>query len=137
MMSIKLKHSNFDETSGVSMTTIVTPYGEFTGVARLNPEDKPSSFLGCAIAEKRAIIQAYKVKRKELITMKKAIKIAITDLEKVKNYNKHSVENRRLRKMFYIYSKQIAHIDEIISNTEKSIVIEIEARELLLKRFAK
>lgn len=55
---IKLLNSYYDEMDGISEATIQTDLGNFIGYAFLNEEDrdKASTYLGCEIAEARAII---------------------------------------------------------------------------------
>lgn len=138
-MKTTLIFSNYDEYTGVSMATIRCRYGEFTGVARLHPEDRPaaSSFLGCYIAEQRAIIKALQTQKTELIAMRKAIYMVMKNLEQSKSYDKNSVENRRLRKTYYMYNKQILELKSTISAIEASIDKRFEQRASILKRFAK
>lgn len=58
---IKLFDSNYDEESGISFVEIETDYGHFCGYSFLSDDDKEiaSSFLGCELAEYRAIIQYF------------------------------------------------------------------------------
>ena len=138
-MKTKLIFSKYDESTGVSISTIRCKYGEFIGIARLNPEDKAnaSSFVGCEIAERRAVIKALKTQLKEVKAMQKAIKMIIQDLEKSKTYQKHSIENRRLRKSYWLYQKQILDIKKNISDIEESINTKLSERASILKRFSK
>lgn len=138
-MKTTLIFSKYYEYTGISVSTIKCKYGEFTGIARLNPEDNDiaSSFLGCEIAEKRAIIKALKTQLREVKAMQKAVKIIIQDLEKSKTYQKHSVENRRLRKSYWLYQKQILDIKKNISDIEESINTKLSERASILKRFSK
>lgn len=55
---IKLIDANFNKEDMYSEATIQTEYGKYCGYAFVHPEDedKVSSFLGCEIAEARAII---------------------------------------------------------------------------------
>ena len=138
-MKTKLIFSKYDESTGVSISTIRCKYGEFTGIARLNPEDKAnaSSFVGCDIAERRAVIKALKAQLREVKAMQKAVEMIIEELEKSKTYQKHSVENRRLRKSYWLYQKQILDIKKNISDIEESINTKLNERASILKRFSK
>ena len=137
-MKTKLIFSKYEESTGVSISVIRCRYGEFTGIARLNPEDSAnaSSFIGCEIAEKRAVIKALRAQLKEVKAMQKAVEIIIEELEKSKTYQKHSVENRRLRKSYWLYQKQILDIKKNISDIEESINIKLSERAEILKRFS-
>ena len=138
-MKTKLIFSKYDESTGVSISTIRCKYGEFTGIARLNPEDKAnaSSFVGCEIAERRSVINALRIQLREVKAMQKAVKMIIQDLEKSKTYKKHSVENRRLRKSYWLYQKQILDIKKNISDIKESINTKLSERASILKRFSK
>lgn len=138
-MKTKLIFSKYEESTGVSISVIRCRYGEFTGIARLNPEDRAnaSSFVGCEIAERRAVIKALRTQLKEVKAMQKAVEMIIEDLEKSKTYQKHSIENRRLRKSYWIYQKQILDIKKNISDIEESINTKLSERATILKRFSK
>ena len=138
-MKTKLIFSKYNESIGISISTIRCKYGEFTGIAKLNPEDRAnaSSFVGCEIAERRAIIKALRTQLREVKAMQKAVEMIIEELEKSKTYQKHSVENRRLRKSYWLYQKQILDIKKNISDIEESINTKLSERASILKRFSK
>ena len=138
-MKTKLIFSKYEESTGVSISVIRCRYGEFTGIARLNPEDRAnaSSFVGCEIAERRAVIKALKAQLREVKAMQKAVKMIIQDLEKSKTYQKHSIANRHLRKSYWLYQKQILDIKKNISEIEESINTKLSERATILKRFSK
>ena len=138
-MKTKLIFSKYEESTGVSISVIRCRYGEFTGIARLNPEDRAnaSSFVGCEIAERRAVIKALRTQLREVKAMQKAVEMIIEELEKSKTYQKHSVENRRLRKSYWLYQKQILDIKKNISDIEESINTKLSERATILKRFSK
>lgn len=138
-MKTKLIFSKYEESTGVSISVIRCRYGEFAGIARLNPEDRAnaSSFVGCEIAERRAVIKALRTQLREVKAMQKAVEVIIEDLEKSKTYQKHSIENRRLRKSYWIYQKQILDIKKNISDIEESINTKLSERATILKRFSK
>ena len=72
---ITLIYSNFDENTGVSVATIETALGRFTGKSVLREEDKKiaSTFCGCRYAELKAVRQYLKallrVQKAELQTL--------------------------------------------------------------------
>ena len=57
-MKIKLLSSNYDEETGISVASIQTDYGIFTGTSKLHEEDKhiSSHYAGCQYAETKAIL---------------------------------------------------------------------------------
>ena len=138
-MKTKLIFSKYEESTGVSISVIRCRYGEFTGIARLNLEDRAtaSSFVGCEIAERRAVIKALRTQLREVKAMQKAVKMIIEELEKSKTYQKHSIENRRLRKSYWLYQKQILDIKKNISDIKESINTKLSERASILKRFSK
>ena len=75
-MKTKLIFSKYNESIGISISTIRCKYGEFTGIAKLNPEDRAnaSSFVGCEIAERRAVIKALKAQLREVKAMQRQLK---------------------------------------------------------------
>ena len=70
-MKTKLIFSKYEESTGVSISVIRCRYGEFTGIARLNPEDRAnaSSFVGCEVAERRAVIKDLREQLREVKAM--------------------------------------------------------------------
>lgn len=58
--------SNFDPDTGISFVKIATKDGKFIGHAKLTTGDRPSEFLGCQIAERRAYVKALKARRAAL-----------------------------------------------------------------------
>ena len=57
----KVSYSDFDPTTGISMTRIETKIGTFVGTAFLQDKDKEntSRFAGCRLAELKAIRKYY------------------------------------------------------------------------------
>lgn len=74
-MKNKILKCNYDKETGKSTITIACRYGEFSASAKVHEEDKPyaSRFLGCEIAEKKALIKALKSHRKDLLIQKKEL----------------------------------------------------------------
>ena len=61
---IRMIYSNYNEETGVSCVTLRTPLGEFTGYAKVHPEDAAfaSPITGCRFAEIKALIKYRKAK---------------------------------------------------------------------------
>jgi pantothenate synthetase len=135
----KVKMANYDKTSGVSIVTIITELGEFTGVSRLHEDDKEnaSSFFGCEIAEMRALI-AYS-KRNQLITSHqyKAIKDMYKNLEQMKDFNKESVEARKIRRKLYELSEEWRQWKDNVKSLEANIAAKCVARDAMMKNIHK
>lgn len=120
----KLVKSNYNKEDGISFVEIQTDYGNFCDYSFLNPEDEDvaSSFLGCELAEYRAIIQYFE---KCLVR----VNIQINCLEDLKNRLGHEepVLEKRL-KQYKDYKKEITNniksLKEVINNKlENRLVI--------------
>lgn len=130
-MKIRLIFGNFDEKSGVSIVKISTKFGQFEGIANLNPKDPyPSRIFGCEIAEARATIKALNVaikyKYSELKGAKRVRNMMTdsTDKEKADNlvkaiereYNSLRADKRRIQKFI---SHGIEKREEIVQSKKK------------------
>lgn len=135
----KVKIANYDKESGVSIVTLTTDLGEFTGVSRLHEDDREnaSSFFGCEIAEMRALI-AYS-KRQKMITSQqyKAIKDMYKNLEQMKAFNKESVEARKIRRKLYELSEEWHQWKDNIKSLEANIAAKCVARETMMQNIKK
>lgn len=135
----KMKMSNYDKESGVSIVSLATDLGEFTGVSRLHEDDREnaSSFFGCEIAELRALI-AYSKRRKMIVAQQyKAIKDMYKNLEQMKAFNKESVEARKIRRKLYELSEEWNQWKDNINSLESEIVARCTARDAMLKNIKK
>lgn len=61
-------YSEFEEETGLSIVTIQTPYGIFTGTARVHPDDLANnsytSLTGQSLAHFRAFIEYFKYRKR-------------------------------------------------------------------------
>ena len=120
----KLVKSNYDKEDGISFVEIQTDYGNFCDYSFLNPEDEDvaSSFLGCELAEYRAIIQYFK----KCLTR---VNIQINCLEDLKSRLGHEEPTLEKRlKQYKDYKKEITDniksLKEVINNKlENRLVI--------------
>ena len=96
----------------------------FIGKCKLHEEDKEnkSSFFGYEIAELRAYIKYYKYHIKELQLKQKGISIFINKFSNNKNFNSNGYIERKLKKEFYLYQKEINTLKNYISITEGNIL---------------
>ena len=121
---MKFLHGEYDSTTGKSTVTLADRYGQYTGYAKLHPDDKKneSRYMGCNIAEKRALIKALKNRRKR-------IKIKLNATENIINelHNKVDPNNihRDIKKILYFktkdYNSQIERINSLIEEIEEKI----------------
>ena len=120
----KLVKSNYDKEDGISFVEIQTDYGNFCDYSFLNPEDEDvaSSFLGCELAEYRAIIQYFE----KCLTR---VNIQINCLEDLKSRLGHEEPTLEKRlKQYKDYKKEITDniksLKEVINNKlENRLVI--------------
>lgn len=134
MKSMKVIYSNFDETTGISTVTILTKIGEFTGTSKLHDEDKniSSSFAGCRYAEIRAIIKYHKKKLENINNQIKGLDDCRKIIENLKDYNEHSVENRKIRRRLYELKSEKQKIKMYIENLSNKLVDLMNQREKVL-----
>lgn len=134
---MKLLYGEYNFNTGKSTVTLADRYGKYTGYAKLHPDDKDneSHYMGCHIAEKRALIKALKNRRRRT-------KIKLNAIENVTNDIQMNVfpkeEHKEIKKILYSkikdYSKQIKRIDELIEEVETSIKERIQMREKILNK---
>lgn len=111
---IKLIDAHFNKEDMYSEATIQTEYGKYCGYAFVHPEDedKVSSFLGCEIAESRAIISYAKDKIKRL-------NIEINVLQELKDYPKANKKLKEKLDFKTMLQKNIMALEEGIDNKIK------------------
>lgn len=138
-MKIKIIKSNFDKETGISTVTIKTDLGRFVGLSKLHEEDKPyeSSFAGCQYAEMRAIKKYMKARiqkiSSEIAGLEKGIKMLIN----LKDYNKDSLENRKLRKQLYIMKQEKKDWEERLESLSDRLYKKMNERIALIKKIEK
>lgn len=126
--------SNYDETTGISKTTILTDLGAFEGIAKLHPDDKKnaSHFAGCRYAEQRALIKYAKMKIKVIDNQLEVLKNISNELRN-KKYYKENNGTKLLEKNIYILEDD----KEYFKNTAKAIAENLKndiiARDKFLK----
>lgn len=138
-MKIKIVESWFNEETGVSKVVINTDRGIFCGTAQLHEEDRDiaSNFAGCEYAEMRAIVKYFKRRAKD-------IQIKITGLQNYekrligrKDYQRHSVENRQLRKYMKQLEQEKIDWEDRASSLENKIQITMKNREKMVREMTK
>lgn len=110
MKKIKVISSNFNEETGVSTVTIRTSLGEFTGEAILHPEDAPSRFRGCRLAELRADVKYLKAYRKQFRNELNGLHKLMGRMSSYRNYNHNSIEAISVRKAIEETEHQIGKL---------------------------
>lgn len=117
----QLIYSDFDKETGESKVRILTDVGVFEGDAQCHPDERPSIYLGCEIAELRAMIKW----RKELIKIGKAQKKELLTLyNTVAQSNKFEYDNfytSKMRKAIYEKKTWIKERECEIEEFQKTI----------------
>lgn len=124
----KLVAANYNPETGISTATIACRYGEFTGSTKIAEEDKDveSSFLGCRIAEGRAIVKALKAEKKSLATQIYSLENLEKSLKNMKDYRPHSLESRKLRRKIYELRDEKDYLEKRIVQFTASLRDEIK-----------
>ena len=140
---IRICHSEFNSTTGISTVTIKTKLGKFTGKTKLHLDDKDyvSNYAGCQYAEMRALEQYMKAKIKIIKERLKGIEICEAAMKNTKWYNDKSIEARAFRKQKYIMiTEQKKWQDRIISLHNKMYHLMMNRPKTILdlkKRYSK
>jgi len=113
-----VKYSDYNSVSKTSYVIITTYLGEFTGTAKLHEEDKDieSRFFGCEIAEMRAGLKFLKAQKKILKNEYQTLYRLNEKLNKMKDYNKDSLEARQLRKEMYLSRDKLNTFSVSVNN---------------------
>ena len=127
---IELSKAVFDRETGISEVTIRTDYGEFTGTAKMHPDDTPyaSEFTGCGLAERRAYKKYIKARIRECNAQIKILKhLADTykymcnpdELDNKKLYWKPFDFIENLRQEITVWKEEMQMVDRDIAESIK------------------
>lgn len=139
-MSVKLKYklvgSSFQPETHVSMVTINTDVGRFTGVAKCSKKDYEweSNYFGCELAEIRAGIKYMKAKLREAKAKKKVMQDYYNIVSSMASFNSQSPEMSKARRMLYECDEEIADWKRIIKAAYETIAAKITLREKTMKK---
>lgn len=90
-MKYKLQNAIYDETSGMSIVTISTRYGNFTGMVKMHANEVyPSKYFGCELAEIKALKQAEKMRLRELRAELKGLQNFFVEMMDTRNFDGYS-----------------------------------------------
>lgn len=136
---IKFLESNYDKESGISMVKIATECGFFYGYAFLGPEDKEyeSEFLGCEIAEMRAISDYYKRKVHFLKTRLLTLYDIARDIRHNPQFDSEHFEYQIIQKRIKQNEEQKKLYKEYISDIKEAIEYKLDARIELVEKLKK
>ena len=136
---IKFLESNYDKESGISMVKIATECGFFYGYAFLGPDDKEyeSEFLGCEIAEMRAISDYYKRKVHFLKTRLLTLYDIARDIRHNSQFDSEHFEYQIIQKRIKQNEEQKKLYKEYISDIKEAIEYKHDARIELVEKLKK
>lgn len=136
---IKFLESNYDKESGISMVKIATECGFFQGYAFLGPDDKEyeSEFLGCEIAEMRAISDYYKRKIHFLKTRLLTLYDIARDIRNNPQFDSEHFEYEIIQKRIKQNEEQKAIYKEYIKDIREAIEYKLDARVELVEKLKK
>lgn len=135
----KISYSDFDPTTGISMTRIETKIGTFVGTAFLQDEDKenPSKLAGCRLAELKAMRDYYiaLIKRLKLEARgMKQICDAIDTSIKVTNNHELDCAIKIAKRNYNKKLREIKIIEQKIRDVKCYIDYSIKVRDEYLKK---
>lgn len=127
--------SDAEDKGGVfSYVEIGTDIGKFFATAELHPEDNFSNFLGCEIAESKAV---RKYMKKKISYLKERLN-EIENFEKMllccKAYNPKGFEARRLRRRKYELRDEIKVWERRYNSLSDRVINSFRAREETVKK---
>lgn len=132
----RIVQSSYEEESGLSHVVIETKYGQFQGYAYRHPEEPtPSNFIGCHIAEMRALLASmkyeYKMERNALKTLKHTYSILVNCADT----DEFGIELRKFRKQIYLQETKVEKLkNQINCLTDRIKNYHIERQKLLNAR---
>lgn len=90
-MKYKLKNSNYNEETGVSMVEISTRYGNFSATVQMRADEEyPSKYFGCKLAEIKALKKAEKMRLRELRAELKGLQDFFVEMMDTRTFNGYS-----------------------------------------------
>ena len=127
--NLKVINSAFDETTRISTTTILTDIGQFTGIAKLHPDDAQyaSRYAGCRYAEIRATIKYLKAKKTMMRTQ-------IKELYRLLNQIKSRKDRNSIEEVVNIYKNQIENCNKYILLLKDNLQKSIKEREKIIDK---
>ena len=140
-MKIKIKTimSDYNQDTGLSKVTIATDLGQFTGYAKLHPEDKEiaSNYAGCRYAEMRATIKYMKAKRRIAEYKLEPLNRIYNDLKSSKNFNENNKGVKILQKQIYLLEDEKESFKNNVRSLESALSLAIEERPKIIEQMKK
>lgn len=112
----RIVQSSYEEESGLSHVIIETEHGKFQGYAHRHPEEPtPSNFIGCHIAEMRALLASMKYEYKMEKNALKTLKHTYSVLVNCADTDEFGIELRKFRKQIYLQETKVEKIKNQIN----------------------
>lgn len=105
----KIIDVKFNEYTGESICYMMTDYGVVIGKAKLHPDDKPSRFLGCEIAERRAYVKGLKLHLHSLQSQYKIMNTYYDTISQKKGFNPKTNEANHARRFLEHLNNEIRY----------------------------
>lgn len=125
-----IKDMNYDDETAMSVVTINTRLGEFTGWSRLHEADRDViSEAGFEYAQNRAVVKFMKAIVRELTAKRNGAQTVYDYLASCGNFNPDSKQSRKIRKMIFEMNEEIARWKQLIVDNHTTMLQYMEARE--------
>lgn len=126
----------WDEEQGIATCIIREGKHQFVGEAKCAEEDKDmkSQITGGQIAYHRALIKYYLyLKNEEILPALKVLKQFYNTINKSKNFNEKSYENKMLRRQIRMRETQLEITNNLLSIEKQELKDYLAAKEKLFK----
>lgn len=129
-LSTKLFKYDFNPDTGISIVTLKSKRGLFTGTAKVHPEDKEvqSKFFGLHAAENKALRKLYKeeLKREKIIleTIKRIQKDLQENLHDTGSYDDYVILSTLRKRLYFMernHSNNITILKDSLEEFKKSL----------------
>lgn len=132
---MKYHTSNYNSENNAAMVWVQHLGHIFSGTAHAHPEEEyPSEFVGCEVAERRAVISALTYERKLAKEDLKKYQDFVKACECYKNWNKEDPSAKIVYRQLNRRIKQVNDLTEEIKNCEDLLKRYLVTREVLKKR---
>lgn len=134
-----MKHEpifKWDENTGIASCILENGENIYIGMAKCHPDDADmkGQKTGCEIAYRRAQINILRAYRNELKTKLSALNQLYYSMNKSKNFNEKSYENKMLQRQIHIINFDLTTIKEMIANEQQNLRNYIKEKDEFYKK---
>lgn len=131
----KEPYFEWDKETGTAICILTDGEREFFGEAICHDDDLDmmNEKTGCEIAFRRAKIKAFKEKKRDLKLQLAALNQAYYSMNRSKNFNPKSYENRMLRRQIHLINSDLATFKEMITTEEQNLRTYITEKDKFYK----